>query len=386
MPARNTRKARSACLAAAFAVSAIGLPGHAWAEHKARPSLFSPAIKEQLDQSLTDLTRTGNVPSVAVEVAVPHKGKYTFVTGTADLADGSARNLRQPFRIASLTKTFAATAVLQLVDRGKLAKTDVISKWYPDFPNADKITVDDLLRMRSGIAAPSDEETIDAIFDHPTMKAPSLAEMMAQSAAMKDKFIPPDQEGVYTNLNYFILGGIVQQITGHDIGRYIERHIIRRLGLKHTTYPTGDDLPGGLRGYALDPQSQQFLDKTAFNPALAGAAGAMISNLDDLTRYAHVLCAGGLLKSETQQARLQGKPLQGTTTEYGEGVIAGPGGLCGHAGTVPGFNTDLYHLKALDVTVVVSVNRLDRDDQQQTGPFTAAVFEALKSQFGALTE
>ena len=98
--------------------------------------------------------------------------------------------------------------------------------------------------MRSGIAAQSDEEIIDAIYDHPTMSAPTLAQQMAESAKRRDQFKPPDQEGVYTNLNYFILGGIVQKITGADVGVFITDNIIHKLGLRQTSYPIRDDLPG----------------------------------------------------------------------------------------------------------------------------------------------
>jgi D-alanyl-D-alanine carboxypeptidase len=68
----------------------------------------------------------------------------------------------------------------------------------------------------------------------------------------------------------------------------------------------------------------------------------MISSLTDLDRYVRVLCTGGLLKPETQRARMDGQALAGTTTQYGEGVITGPG-ACGHSETVPGFNTDMYY-------------------------------------------
>src|SRR4051812_3454929 len=99
---------------------------------------------------------------------------------------------------------------------------------------------------RSGIAAQSDEEINEAIYDRPTMSAPTLAQQMAESAKRRDQFKPPDQEGVYTNLNYFILGGIVQKITGADVGVFITENIIHNLGLRQTSYPIRDDLPGGL--------------------------------------------------------------------------------------------------------------------------------------------
>jgi CubicO group peptidase (beta-lactamase class C family) len=128
---------------------------------------------------------------------------------------------------------------------------------------------------------------------------------MAQSAKLSDQFKPPDQEGVYTNLNYFILGGIVARITGQDVGQVITTNIIHKLGLRHTTYPTQEDLRGGLHGYGWNPQTGRFDDKTRFNPALGGPAGAMISNLTDLERYVRVLCRGGLLKPQTQRARMR---------------------------------------------------------------------------------
>jgi hypothetical protein len=67
----------------------------------------------------------------------------------------------------------------------------------------------------------------------------------------------------------------------------------------------------------------------------------MVSDVADLTRYVRVLCQGGLLKSATQQARLQGQRLAGTGADYGEGLITGP--VCGHGGTAPGFSTEMYY-------------------------------------------
>ena len=348
-------------------------------------NLFPPIVADELNRTIEDIMIANNLPSVAVNVSIPSKGRYVFAHGAADLATGLQRDARQPFRIASLTKTFVATAVLQLVDRRQLRKTDLLSKWYPDFPNADKITVDDLLRMRSGIAAPNDEQLAAAVYDNPTAPAPTLAEMMAQAAVLASDFQPPNQEGVYTNLNYDILGGIVQQVTGADVGVFITDNIIKPLGLHQTRYPAKYDLPGGLHGYGFNSQTQRFEDKTELNPALAGPAGAMISSLADLQRYVRVLCVGGLLEPETQKERLHGQALAGSTTEYGEGVITGPN-VCGHGGTIPGFSTEMYYVPAWNATLIVSVNRLDRDDTIQTTPVTTAVLNALIKEFGSLSQ
>ena len=78
-------------------------------------------------------------------------GEYSSSKGIANLQTNLPRDINQPFRIASITKTFLATAILILVDQQLINKNDKLSKWYPDFPNAELITVDDLMKMRSGI-------------------------------------------------------------------------------------------------------------------------------------------------------------------------------------------------------------------------------------------
>jgi D-alanyl-D-alanine carboxypeptidase len=114
-------------------------------------SRFSDDIVRQLDHTVTQHMEENALPGVVVGVWVPGEGEYVVARGLANLETGRKRDLDDPFRIASITKTFVATAILQLVDEGKLSKSDRLSKWYPDFPNADQITVDDLLRMRSGL-------------------------------------------------------------------------------------------------------------------------------------------------------------------------------------------------------------------------------------------
>lgn len=92
---------------------------------------------------------------------VPGEGEYVVARGKANLKTGEQHDINDPFRIASVTKTFTATAILQLVEQGKLSKFDKLSKWYPEFPNAERITIEHLLRMQSGIAEPNSWDVID---------------------------------------------------------------------------------------------------------------------------------------------------------------------------------------------------------------------------------
>jgi D-alanyl-D-alanine carboxypeptidase len=316
-----------------------------------------------------------------VAVELPGKGRYTFVGGLADLQTRLPRRVDEPFRIASVTKPFAAIAILVLVDRGLLRKTDPVAKWYPSFPNATLITVDDLLRMRSGIPAPNDDEVLARVYDAPLAPAPPLETELASYAKLKNQFKPPNTFGAYTDFNYDILAGIAERVTGKDIGELISENVTEPLGLRSTWYPRTTAVPSPVRGYGWNAKTKRFDDKTLFNPPLGGAAGALVSNVSDLLKFSRALCNGTLLRPQTYREQMSGQPLMHTETNYGEGVAVGDG-VCGHSGTINGFNTDMYYFTKLNASLVVSVNRLDRDNRAQTtavlGLMTKAIRENIK--------
>jgi D-alanyl-D-alanine carboxypeptidase len=321
--------------------------------------------------------RRERLPSVLVGVWVPGEGSYVAARGLADLHRDLPRQAGFPFRIASVTKTFIGTAVLQLVDQERLRKSDKLARWYPSFPNANRISIENLLEMRSGIADSADEAFLHEWFLNPL--APITVDDMIRRAARKAAlFEPPDTKTRYTNVNYILLGEIVRKITGRSLHHQLERGIFRPLEMTRTLYPTDERLPGPLRGYSLNPRSGRFLDKTVLDPAPAGGAGAMISTLRDLRRYAKALCTGGLLKPATQRARLRGTTIDGEPdfVRYGEGVeLLGP--FCGHNGTIFGFSTEMFYLPAKDAVIVINVNRLDEDDQSKSGNLFAVLTKIL---------
>lgn len=344
-------------------------------------TLFKTAVANKLTSEIVAIVKEYNLPSAAVGIFVPGKGRYLLATGYANLKAKTPRDTQQPFRIASVTKPFASTAILVLVDRGLLKVSDPISKWYPNFPNAKLITVDDLLRMRSGIPAPNDDEVLAKVYAAPLAPAPPLPAEMATFAKLKAQFKPPNTVGVYTDFNYDVLAGIVHTITGKTIGEVIKETIIDPLNLHNTSYPTGNTIPGDLRGYGWNATTKQFDDKTLFNPPLAGAAGAVVSNIFDLDTFSRALCDGKLLKPATHKGQMNGALLEGSHTKYGEGVAIGSG-VCGHSGTINGFNTDMYYISKLNVSYIISVNRLDSDNKAQTTPIMALVGKTIAEQLG----
>jgi D-alanyl-D-alanine carboxypeptidase len=261
--------------------------------------------------------------------------------------------------LSSITKTFTATAVLQLVEEGKLSKSDALSKWYPDFSNAEKITVEHLLRMRSGIVDSFDEQWWEA-YENNSLGDVSAEDMIERSASRGGRFVTPGKRTVYTNVNYVILGDIVEKVSGKDIGTRITQTILKPLRLENTIYPTNNDLPGDLHGYSWDISTGKLTDMTNLDPTPGGAAGTMLSNIWDLKTWAEAVCTGKLLKPETQRARLQTQPFEGAPPfiGYGEGIVK-IGSLCGHGGGVFGFSSVMWYLPQKDATIVVSVNRFE---------------------------
>lgn len=329
---------------------------------------LTPDIRAKLDAEIQRQMDENSLPGVVVSISIPGEGSYRFVKGTADLTTGRPRLFDDPIRIASITKTFVGLSVLRLVDQGKLQVTDTIDRWFPDFPNARRITVDNLLRMRSGIVDPLDDDFLIEFYANPMLnRLPE--EFVRMSADRAAEFIEPDTETDYNNLNAIMLQLIAERLSGLSIRDLIAQEILRPLALDHTFYPIDSVLPGGLRGYSFNPSTGLFDDKTVLNAQVAGGAGAMISTVQDLQAYVRVLCKGSLLKLESHARQINGQQLSHAPSfiRYGEALVE-IGEYCGHNGTVFGFSTDMFYLEPLDATVVVSVNRLDLDDSSKSTP------------------
>jgi D-alanyl-D-alanine carboxypeptidase len=266
-----------------------------------------------------------------------------------------------PFRVGSITKTFVATAVLRLVEQGELSRSNKLAEWYPDFPSAENINVEDLLKMRSGIVEGSDMDPVWEAYQKDRLTGVSTDDVIERAAKGSAQLgYPPDQRTEYTNANYVLLWEIVEKVGGEDLGARLDRTILEPLGLENTAYPKTGDLPGDLHGYHRDIYRVEPLDPTVVDPDPIAGAGAMVSTVPDLRVWAKAVCTGRLLEPETHEARLRTRPLSGWPDRagYGEGIIEA-GSFCGHGGDIFGFNSQMLYLPQRDATVVISVNKTD---------------------------
>jgi D-alanyl-D-alanine carboxypeptidase len=334
------------------------------------------ANAEQIDAAVATAIAQGNLPGVVLGVWIPGRGDHVTAQGLADIPAGLKRESDHPFRIASITKTFIATATLRLVDAGRLRLTDTLATWYPAFPNAQLITIDHLLRMRSGIPDSADADFLAEYYANPLIALDAEA-MIARAAARRGEFVPPGGATRYTNVNFMLLERIVEKASGSDIRSVLARQVFEPLGMRHTVYPAGTEFDSPLHGYSFEPASGLLVDRTLMNPVPAGGAGALVSTLQDLHTYARALCRGDLLMPATQRVRLQATPFEGAPEwlGYGQGVVRF-GRFCGHNGTIFGFSSELWYLPKADAVIVINVNRLDADDQSRS----TALFEAVAKQ------
>lgn len=331
---------------------------------------FSPGIQRQLNHVVALLRDTYQVPGVEVAVDVPGEGCWTGASGFADTADHVPLSAGSVFPIASITKTFTATVILQLVKEGRLALSDPISRWVPYIQDAGQITITNLLNMTSGIYSEPDSAFEQRLQADPYMIV--TPEQLIQAAVAHGPVGPPG--GVsYSNTNYFILGLIAQDVTGQTIQQLITDRILRPLRLTSTSIPSSSaQLPASLvHGYQI--AAGEVTDVTsqyaAFGPELGGAAGAMVSTLGDMERWAYALGTGELLTPCLQQQRLSFPagpavpftplPDTGVSTvlpgRYGLG-IGSFGGLLGHNGGTTGYQADEFYLPSRNATVVLLIN------------------------------
>ena len=325
---------------------------------RATPPSLGHATEAQIDQIIADTMQQANLPGMSVLVRIPGRGSYVKTYGVSNLVTKAPFAVDDHVRIASITKTFTATLILRLVDKGKLSLDDHLADYVKGIKYGQRITIRQMLNMTSGIFSYTEDEAFGKRFDaNPLMPFPPSAAIAIIKA--HDPDFAPGEGWHYSDSNYLLLGVIAEQVTGRPISRLMQDLVIDPLGLEHTSYPTTPAIPKPRsRGYVAQPDGS-LRDVTAVNPDVAAGAGAMISTLEDLASYAKALADGTILSRKTQRERLQivdVKLSPTLKTGYGLGLFDIEGFL-GHDGAIYGYSTAMFHLPAKDATIVVIGNQ-----------------------------
>lgn len=287
-----------------------------------------------------DVTAVLAAVDVPGAVAVVRDGTTVtqYSAGVADLIEQRPFVPHTHIRAASITKTFVAAAIMQLVAEGAIGLDTPASTYLPGrLP--DDITVRQLLRHQSGLAEFFDfNEDLDA-YTGPLDGSELLAEALAQPLVFA-----PGSQLVYTNTNYLVLGEIIRAVTGRSYVDEVTSRIIGPLGLSDTYFPAPGD-----RGIAApfasgyEVEDGVRVDETQFAASLDGAAGALVSSGEDTTTFVTALLSGRLVPAAQLAEMMQTVPQFGADVGYGLGLasftLSCGVTVWGHAGDLDGYHT-----------------------------------------------
>jgi CubicO group peptidase (beta-lactamase class C family) len=258
-------------------------------------------------------------------------------------------------RLGSITKQFTAIGILMLADDGKLALDDDITRFLPDYPTGGrKITVEHLLTHTSGIVSYTGKKDFRDVL----AKDVSVAQGIDYFKNDALEFAPGSTFR-YNNSGYFLLGAIIEKVSGQPYARFLEERIFKPLGMAHTGYEGSGAGLQPVPGYKVRDGRAQQADPLSM--AWPYAAGALVSNVDDLARWQAALVEGKLVRPETLRRAFTPFTLtDGKAGPYGYGWFVGK--LQGtpvvfHGGNINGFSTDAVWLPEERVYVAVLANR-----------------------------
>jgi len=349
------------------------------------------ALQTMVDTTAKELL----IPGAVVLLRTP-QGEFMVAYGTTSLGATTPPSADTHFRIASNTKTMTAAVIVLLAQEGKLSFDDPVSKYVPGVPNGDKITIAQLLEMRSGLYDYTSDPIISATIDTDPTKVWTSAELLAIAFAHPPNF-PPGAKFEYVNTNYALLGLVAEKIDGKPLASCFQDRLFGPLGLRHTLLPASTvntihepfshgylygsssvalvgeppyspEVQAAARAGTLLPK-----DYTEVNHSFAAAAGGVISTSDDLATWIKALVAGRVLDPAYQRRWLDSlKPEDPSKPEgqkYGYGIAQlswGPNTIYFHGGETPGYNSKISHDPANDMTLIVWTNLTVSLDDQQT--------------------
>jgi len=331
---------------------------------------------------------------VAAEVVDRDCGRWAATRGVADLGTGRPMRATDRLRIGSITKTFTATVVMQLVDEGRIGLDDPVERYLPGLIRSNgydgrTITVRQLLQHTSGLP-----DHVEALAGQPMnewrFRHFEPREQVATALAMPH----PDQKWYYSTTNYVLAGLIVEKVTGHGIEAEVTRRITEPLGLRDTYWP-GDRtrirgphsrsyFPAAYQLAPERPDGSPLVDGTEWNMTMGGAGGALISTPADVNRFFRGLFGGRLVSAHGLAEMKRTVPADPERlwpgARYGLGLIATPlecgGTWWGHGGTVPGGHRALGAVGPDGSSVSLALTAVPDTDEAEAD-FRAVVDTAL---------
>ena len=328
------------------------------------PSTSDPtaagAVPDDQLQALLDGWASDGRGGVAVALAGTDDELTVAAAGSAG-PDGGTIEPSSAFRVGSLSKTFVAVMLLQVVAAGTIGLDDLVVDHAPELTIADGVTIRELLAHRSGLPEYADGELAPAVLADParTWRPADVLELVVD----QPRDFAPDSQFAYSNTNYIVAGLLLEGVTGMSLAENLRSRIVAPLGLSSTYFapdttrsPIGgfsNSLPGG----DTNGGSYRALETTA------GAAGSLVSTAPDVAVFIRALAHGELLDEHTYMEMTQALPDDG----HALGVFAGdPPTTTGisNSGNVPGFIAYMQYDPVTEDLFVLLLNDDTRSPEQ----------------------
>lgn len=334
-------------------------------------TLDAQSLEQRLQQRLDSLHRTGRFAGAQLAVALPDGSVIAVATGFADTAKKEAMTTRHLLLQGSVGKTYASAVALQLVHEGKIGLDDPISKylgnepWFSRLPNAQAITVHQLMNHTSGLVRYEFNERFTADLTASPDRVWRPQELVAYILDAAAPFAA-GQGWEYSDTNYIVLGMIMEKVTGRSYYDLARERVLRPAGLTATVPSDARVIAGLANGYAgannpFGGADAMLVDgRMVINPQFEWTGGGMASTAADLARWGKRLYEGGAFDASMLPKLLDGVPARlGQNTKYGLGVIIREtplGTLYGHSGFFPGYQAEMLYMPAQKAAVAFQVN------------------------------
>lgn len=274
--------------------------------------------------------------------------------GYLDAEPKQFANGQTKYKIGSISKTFTAVMIMQLLEEKKLKLDTKLSKFYPQIKNADKISVHDLLHHRTGIV-----DYLNA--DSTTVPTQNYSkEAMLTKIANYPSLFEPNSKFDYSNSNYYLLGRILEEVTKKTYAENLETRILKKVPLKYTLLSPKVQTTNN-EGYSFYFLEDKWTKSPEWDMSLAFGAGDIVSNTTDLTKLMQAIFNGTLVKKSSLEEMT--KLEQG----YGKGLVTFPFGerkFYGHTGGIEGFRSVVgyYPPEDLGISLIVNGDNFNRND------------------------
>lgn len=315
-----------------------------------------PSPETLIDALYQPLT-VKHAPGVAVLIAKDGKVLYKKGFGYADVENNVPVTPETKFRIGSITKQFTASAILKLQEEGKLKVTDKLSKYFPDFPRGDEVTLHHLLTHTSGIHSYTNKsDFIDRV------TSPVTNEELLNYFKNDPYDFNPGEKYQYNNSGYFLLGYIIEKVSGKKYGQFLKEKFFDPIGMNNTgVHASTLTLTNEALGYTNE--NETYTKALNWDMSWAGGAGALYSTVDDLFKWNEAVFSGKVLSKESMKAAFT--PVVLNNGEISPGVKYGYGWFLGdyrgediiqHSGGLHGFLSQLARYPKENLTVVMFTN------------------------------